>query len=134
MVGSVLMGRMREDDEFRRIKPFFFSTSAAGQPGPDTGSQPVAPLGDAGRINELAEMDIIVTCQGGDYTREVHPALRRSGWNGYWIDAASALRMATLEGAKTIGLDDCIGSLETGKWADLACIDLNHINSQPVTA
>ena len=93
MVGSVLMGRMREDDEFRRIKPFFFSTSAAGQPGPDTGSQPVAPLGDAGRINELAEMDIIVTCQGGDYTREVHPALRRSGWNGYWIDAASALRM-----------------------------------------
>ena len=39
-------------------------------------------------------MDVIVTCQGGDYTKSVYQPLRQSGWSGYWIDAASALRMA----------------------------------------
>lgn len=93
MVGSVLMGRMREENDFSNIESVFFTTSQAGQPGPDvgTGSQP---LRDANDINELAQMDIILTCQGGDYTKAIYPKLREAGWNGYWIDAASALRMA----------------------------------------
>ncbi len=89
MVGSVLMQRMREERDFDRVEPTFFSTSNAGGTAP-LGS---APLADASSIDELARMDVIVTCQGGDYTNEVHPRLRAAGWNGYWIDAASALRM-----------------------------------------
>lgn len=93
MVGSVLMDRMREENDFAQIdEPVFFTTSQAGQPGPDIG-KPVPPLKDATDIAELSQMDAIVTCQGGDYTKQVFPALRQAGWKGYWIDAASALRM-----------------------------------------
>ena len=94
MVGSVLMDRMREENDFARIEePVFFTTSQVGKPGPDIG-RPVAALKDAGDIEELAKMDVIVTCQGGDYTKQVFAPLRNAGWKGYWIDAASALRMA----------------------------------------
>ena len=92
MVGSVLMGRMLEDNDFRDIEPVFFTTSQVGQAGPDIGRD-VPPLKDANNIDELKKLDVIVTCQGGDYTNEVFPALREAGWKGYWIDAASALRM-----------------------------------------
>lgn len=93
MVGSVLMDRMREENDFANIEPVFFTTSQAGQSGPDVGAGS-QPLRDANDINELVQMDIILTCQGGDYTKAVYPKLREAGWNGYWIDAASALRMA----------------------------------------
>lgn len=94
MVGSVLMDRMREDGDFNLIdEPVFFTTSQVGQAGPDIGKD-IPPLKDATDINELKQMDAIVTCQGGDYTKQVFADLRASGWNGYWIDAASALRMA----------------------------------------
>jgi len=93
MVGSVLMQRMREEKDFDLIEPVFFTTSQSGQPGPDVGKD-VPALKDAKSIDELKAMDVIVTCQGGDYTKEVYPELRKAGWDGYWIDAASALRMA----------------------------------------
>jgi aspartate-semialdehyde dehydrogenase len=92
MVGSVLMGRMRQERDFDHIEPVFFTTSNVGGQGPAIGKD-VPPLRDAKRIDELKTMDIIVTCQGGDYTSEIFPALRAAGWNGYWIDAASTLRM-----------------------------------------
>lgn len=93
MVGSVLMGRMLEENDFAHIpEPVFFSTSNAGGVAPDIGRE-VAPLGDAYDIDALAELDAIVSCQGGDYTKEVFPRLRERGWKGYWIDAASSLRM-----------------------------------------
>ena len=93
MVGSVLMDRMREEKDFAQIdEPVFFTTSQAGQPGPDIGKD-VPSLKDAGDITELAKMDAVVTCQGGDYTKQVFGELRKSGWRGYWIDAASTLRM-----------------------------------------
>ncbi len=92
MVGSVLMQRMREENDFADIEPIFFTTSQAGQPGPDIGKD-VPPLKDANSIDELKAMDVIITCQGGDYTKAVYPELRKAGWNGYWIDAASTLRM-----------------------------------------
>lgn len=94
MVGSVLLGRMREENDFSWIdEPVFFTTSQAGQPGPDIG-KPIPPLKDATDIDELSAMDVIVTCQGGGYTSAVYPQLRAAGWKGYWIDAASTLRMA----------------------------------------
>ncbi len=92
MVGSVLMERMREERDFELIDPVFFTTSNVGGPGPDVGKK-VAPLKDAGDIAELARYDFLITCQGGDYTKAVYPKLRSAGWKGYWIDAASALRM-----------------------------------------
>ncbi|GGA87593.1 aspartate-semialdehyde dehydrogenase [Neiella marina] len=92
MVGSVLMQRMREENDFAAIEPVFFTTSQAGQPGPDVG-KPVTPLKDAFDIDTLKTMDAIVTCQGGDYTKAVYSKLREAGWQGYWIDAASSLRM-----------------------------------------
>ena len=92
MVGSVLMERMREENDFANIDPVFFTTSQHGKPGPDVG-KPVAALQDAYAIESLAEMDIIISCQGGDYTNKVIQPLRDSGWNGYWVDAASSLRM-----------------------------------------
>ncbi len=91
MVGSVLMERMLAEKDFQGFEPVFFTTSQAGQNGPDVG-QGSQPLVDAKDIDRLAEMDIIVSCQGGDYTRAVYPELRQR-WNGYWVDAASALRM-----------------------------------------
>ena len=92
MVGSVLMERMRKEADFKGIEPTFFSTSDAGGKGPDVGSGS-APLKDAFNIADLASHDIIVTCQGGNYTKSVYPEIRKHGWEGYWIDAASALRM-----------------------------------------
>jgi len=93
MVGSVLMQRMREENDFIQIaEPVFFTTSQVGQAGPDVGKE-IPPLKDANDIDELKAMDAIVTCQGGDYTRQVYDNLRAAGWQGYWIDAASALRM-----------------------------------------
>jgi aspartate-semialdehyde dehydrogenase len=92
MVGSVLMQRMREENDFDLIDPVFFTTSQAGQAGPDVGKD-VPPLKDAKDIDELKAMDVIISCQGGDYTEAVYPELRKAGWKGYWIDAASTLRM-----------------------------------------
>ncbi len=92
MVGSVLIQRMREENDFEGLDATFFSTSQAGEPGPQFGAKP-RPLQDAFDIDALARHDILVTCQGGDYTKDVHPRLRAAGWNGYWVDAASALRM-----------------------------------------
>ncbi|XLM19587.1 aspartate-semialdehyde dehydrogenase [Chromobacterium piscinae] len=93
MVGSVLMQRMREENDFAAIaEPVFFTTSNVGGKAPDIGRE-VPPLKDAANIDELKAMDVIVTCQGGDYTTEVYGKLRAAGWNGYWIDAASTLRM-----------------------------------------
>lgn len=92
MVGSVLMKRMRDENDFDHIDPVFFSTSQTGQAGPDIGKD-IPLLQDAMDIESLKKMDVIVTCQGGDYTKAVYPQLREAGWKGYWIDAASSLRM-----------------------------------------
>ena len=92
MVGSVLMGRMREEHDFDHIEPVFFTTSNVGGKGPDVGRE-VPPLKDASSIDDLKQCDTIITCQGGDYTQDVYPKLRAAGWTGYWIDAASTLRM-----------------------------------------
>ncbi|MDY6891402.1 MAG: aspartate-semialdehyde dehydrogenase [Pseudomonadota bacterium] len=94
MVGSVLMQRMLEENDFSQIaEPVFFTTSQVGAAGPEIGKA-IEPLKDARAIDELKQMDAIVSCQGGDYTGEVFQKLRQSGWKGYWIDAASTLRMA----------------------------------------
>ncbi len=92
MVGSVLMNRMVEEGDFAHITPVFFSTSNAGGQAPNFGVD-AGTLKDANDITELAKCDVIITCQGGDYTKAVHSKLRDSGWMGYWIDAASSLRM-----------------------------------------
>ena len=92
MVGSVLMGRMIEENDFAAIEPVFFTTSNVGGQGPDIGKT-IEALKDANDIAELAKMDAIISCQGGDYTKSVFKPLRDSGWQGYWIDAASSLRM-----------------------------------------
>ncbi len=92
MVGSVLMQRMRDENDFAVIDPVFFTTSNPGGKGPDIGKE-VPPLKDAKDIAELKAMDAIISAQGGDYTKEVYEPLRAAGWKGYWIDAASALRM-----------------------------------------
>ena len=92
MVGSVLIARMMEENDFALIEPQFFTTSNVGGAAPNVGKDSAA-LKDASNINELSVMDVIITCQGGDYTSEVYPALRKSGWAGHWIDAASTLRM-----------------------------------------
>ncbi len=89
MVGSVLMQRMLEENDFAGIEPVFFTTSQAGQAAPLNAGT----LKDASDFTELKKLDVIITCQGGDYTKAVHPELRKQGWNGYWIDAASTLRM-----------------------------------------
>ncbi|BBG71595.1 aspartate-semialdehyde dehydrogenase [Serratia marcescens] len=92
MVGSVLMQRMTEERDFDAIRPVFFSTSQHGSAAPAFGGQQ-GTLQDAYDIDALSALDIIITCQGGYYTNEVYPKLRASGWQGYWIDAASSLRM-----------------------------------------
>lgn len=93
MVGSVLLERMQAEGDFELFEPVFFSTSQAGAPGPVIGGRETPPLADAHAGAALRAMDTIISCQGGDYTGVVYPALRRAGWNGYWIDAASTLRM-----------------------------------------
>lgn len=92
MVGSVLMQRMQDEGDFAHIEPVFFTTSNAGGKAPAMAKNETT-LKDATNITELAKCEIIISCQGGDYTSEVFPKLRASGWNGYWIDAASTLRM-----------------------------------------
>ncbi|MDP8100367.1 aspartate-semialdehyde dehydrogenase [Phocoenobacter atlanticus] len=93
MVGSVLMDRMEQEQDFARFNPIYFTTSQAGQSAPEFGGKQAGQLKNAFDIEELKKLDIVVTCQGGDYTSEVYPKLRATGWNGYWIDAASTLRM-----------------------------------------
>jgi aspartate-semialdehyde dehydrogenase len=121
MVGSVLLERMTAENDFAHVSTHFFSTSQTGQVGPDIG-QGANILVDASSIDDLKEMDIIISCQGGDYTKAIHPKLRNTGWTGYWIDAASALRMndsavialdpinqATIDHALENGVRDFIG-------------------------
>jgi len=121
MVGSVLMERMRAECDFDHIEPLFFTTSQAGARAPDIGRD-LPPLKDAKDIAALKAMDVLLSCQGGDYTNEVFPKLRAAGWNGYWIDAASALRMQddaviildpvnldVIEGALSRGIKNYIG-------------------------
>ena len=92
MVGSVLVQRMREERDFDLINPVFFSTSQSGTAGPAIG-KPVPPVKDANDLWALKTADVLISCQGGDYTTEIYPKLRAAGWTGYWIDAASTLRM-----------------------------------------
>ena len=92
MVGSVLLERMRAEQDFDHVEPVFFSTSQVGAPGPDVGHG-TAPLADANDVTAFRGLDAVISCQGGDYTKQMLPELRSAGWRGYWIDAASAKRM-----------------------------------------
>jgi aspartate-semialdehyde dehydrogenase len=136
MVGSVLIDRMREEKDFRGFEPVFFSTSQTGSKGPDIGV-PIPVLQDANDISLLKQMDIIVTCQGGDYTSEIFPRLRKENWKGYWIDSASTLRMEknsiiildpvnrkVIDKALTAGLKDYIGGNCTASLMLMAVIGL----------
>ncbi|MDQ6574934.1 MAG: aspartate-semialdehyde dehydrogenase, partial [Haemophilus haemolyticus] len=87
MVGSVLMDRMLQENDFANLNPVFFTTSQAGQKAPVFGGKDAGELKNAFDIEELKKLDIIVTCQGGDYTNEVYPKLKATGWDGYWVDA-----------------------------------------------
>ncbi|MAF77661.1 MAG: aspartate-semialdehyde dehydrogenase [Halobacteriovoraceae bacterium] len=91
MVGSVLVERMKEEGDFECVDSYFFSTSQVGEKAPELSVSET--LKDAHSLEDLSEMDIILTCQGGDYTNSIHPQLREKSWSGIWIDAASALRM-----------------------------------------
>src|SRR3569832_176915 len=106
MVGSMLLRRMEQENDFRGFEPYYFSTSAAGRTHTDASGTSHTLL-DANSVEHLAGMDIVVSCQGGGYTKSVHAPLRRSGWTGYWIDAASAKRM---DDDSTIVLDPVNGS------------------------
>ena len=119
MVGSVLMQRMQEEGDFALVDPVFFSTSNAGGDAPLGAGR----LGDAADVEALRKLDVVLTCQGGDYTGEMHARLRAAGWKGYWIDAASTLRMAdhavivldplnrgVIDRALDAGMRDYIGS------------------------
>jgi aspartate-semialdehyde dehydrogenase len=119
MVGSVLLDRMREEKDFEFVLPTFFSTSQAGAPAPIPGAPAVQ---DANDIAALAKLPVLISAQGGDYTQAVHPRLRAAGWQGYWIDAASSLRMhkdavivldpvnlAVMQSAREHGIKDFIG-------------------------
>ncbi|MGZ8212027.1 MAG: aspartate-semialdehyde dehydrogenase [Burkholderiales bacterium] len=121
MVGSVLVQRMKAEGDFDLVEPHFFSTSQAGSRGPAIGGA-ARPVKDARSIEDLAAIDVLISCQGGDYTNEIHPRLRGRGWSGYWIDAASALRMRddavivldpvnmdVIEKARAQGVKDYIG-------------------------
>src|SRR5437868_12317890 len=87
MVGSVLVERMAHEGDFARFDTQFFSTSQTGMRGPDIGKD-TPPVADAKDLDALKSMDVLVSCQGGDYTKDIHPRLRRAGWTGFWIDAA----------------------------------------------
>ena len=113
MVGSVLLERMRAEHDFDHVEAVFFSTSQAGAPGPDVG-QGSAPLADANDVAAFAGLDAVISCQGGDYTKAMHPKLRAGGFGGYWIDAASALRMKDdaviiLDPVNRAGIDAALG-------------------------
>ncbi|HEX3950854.1 MAG TPA: aspartate-semialdehyde dehydrogenase [Steroidobacteraceae bacterium] len=121
MVGSVLLDRMREERDFELVTPIFFSTSQAGAAGPRIGAA-TQPVHDANDVAALAKLPMLISTQGGDYTQAVHPRLRAAGWKGYWIDAASALRMQenavivldpvnlpVMQAAQARGIKDFIG-------------------------
>ncbi len=121
MVGSVLLERMRQEGDFDHVQPTFFSTSQAGAAAPSIG-RAAAAVQDAYDIEALKKLPILISCQGGDYTQAVHGKLRAAGWQGYWIDAASTLRMAgdsvvvldpvnlkVMQAAKSQGTKDFIG-------------------------
>src|SRR5688572_9201881 len=93
MVGSVLVQRMRDEHDFDLVDPVFFSTSQAGAAGPEIGKRTPS-VKNANDVRELAAMDVLISCQGGEYTATIHPKLRKAGWTGHWIDAARHLRMA----------------------------------------
>jgi len=116
MVGSVLMNRMQEENDFKNFEPVFFSTSQVGKKGPEL-NMDTPLLQDAYDIKMLSENDIILTCQGSGYTKEVYPRLRASGWNGYWIDAASALRMedSSIIVLDPVNMDVIKNALKAGK-------------------
>ena len=107
MVGSVLMQRMQEENDFKEFNSTFFSTSQTGSPAPAFAGSPTV-LKDAHNVPDLLAMDIILSCQGGDYTSDIYPKLRTAGWQGHWIDAASSLRM---EEDAVIVLDPVNGDL-----------------------
>src|SRR6202035_4496841 len=124
MVGSVLLDRMREEKDFEHITPTFFSTSQVGAAAPDVGAAaaPHAKVHDANDIAALAKLPMLISAQGGDYTDDIHPRLRAAGWQGYWIDAASSLRMRenavivldpvnlpVMQAARERGIKDFIG-------------------------
>src|SRR6202453_2085097 len=128
MVGSVLLDRMIEEKDFDLVTPVFFSTSQAGAPAPELGAAQrdskvqQATVQDANDIAALAKLPILISTQGGDYTQAIHPRLRAAGWQGYWIDAASTLRMhedavivldpvnlPVMQAAREKGLKDFIG-------------------------
>ena len=124
MVGSVLLGRMRQEQDFKLVAPTFFSTSQAGAPAPDMGGAWTRGglVQDAYDVAALARLPMIISAQGGDYTQEIHPRLRAAGWKGYWIDAASTLRMredavivldpvnlTVMQAARARGIRDFIG-------------------------
>src|ERR1700678_4717833 len=94
MVGSVLLERMRAERDFEVVEPIFFSTSQAGGAAPDIGRAVKSTVQDANDLAALARLPMLISTQGGDYTQAVHGRLREAGWRGYWIDAASTLRMA----------------------------------------
>ena len=121
MVGSVLLERMRAERDFDLVDPVFFSTSQAGAAGPDIGRR-VPPVEDAHDLEALGRLPMLISAQGGDYTTAVHARLRAAGWQGYWIDAASTLRMdrkavivldpvnlAVMQAAREQGIRDFIG-------------------------
>jgi aspartate-semialdehyde dehydrogenase len=121
MVGSVLLERMRAERDFEHVAPTFFSTSQAGAAGPDVGAGST-PIADANDIAALARLPLLISTQGGDYTQQIHPQLRAAGWQGYWIDAASTLRMQdqavivldpvnlpVMQAARARGIRDFIG-------------------------
>jgi len=93
MVGSVLVQRMHAERDFDLVDPVFFSTSQAGAAAPEIGKRTTS-VKDAKDLRELAALDVLISCQGGEYTADIHPKLRKAGWTGYWIDAARHLRMA----------------------------------------
>ena len=93
MVGSVLMERMRQENDYALIEPVFFSTSQAGESAPSVDGRDTGVLRDAYDLDALSQMDIIITTQGGDYSTKIYAPLRQRGWKGYWIDAASTLLM-----------------------------------------
>jgi aspartate-semialdehyde dehydrogenase len=128
MVGSVLLDRMREEKDFEHVTPTFFSTSQVGAAAPDLGcaasaqDAKSAKVHDANDIAALAKLPMLISAQGGDYTEDIHPRLRAAGWQGYWIDAASTLRMRenavivldpvnlpVMQSATTAGVKDFIG-------------------------
>jgi aspartate-semialdehyde dehydrogenase len=121
MVGSVLMQRMQEQGDFELIAPTFFSTSQAGAAGPKVGTAQSV-VQDANDLGKLAQLPMLISTQGGDYTQDIHPRLRAAGWKGYWIDAASTLRMEqnaiivldpvnlpVMQAARERGIKDFIG-------------------------